>query len=293
MKLDEFLSAPIGKIRPYAPETLVLGAGGTRRRAELMGKASSSAEYAQWTHSEMLACLQLIFRHGVQHIIAPLLLEGGYRETTAGYREELASWVEWGLGSSDAIDAFAEAGWNVRLLGSECWPELAELAARLPELTAHEDGPTVWFTVISQPELHWALALRRVAECSAESRADAVHAVYGQDIPAATLYLGSGKPDIVPSAVPPLLIGSMQCYWRQHLGFELDEETFRRVLYDYAFTRRTWQEDKSGRSQEVLKYGAAWDQPPVIGLGFRLGPFWYPSSFVLSTEVSVEQEKWE
>jgi hypothetical protein len=96
-------------------------------------------------------------------------------------------------------------------------------------------------------------------------------------VPLATLYLGSGKPQVFPSIVPPLLMGRVDCYWRQHLGYDLDAATLRAILYDYAYLRNTWQEDKTGRAEQVLRFRAAWENPPVIGAGVRLGPFWYPA----------------
>src|SRR5262249_25453978 len=55
--LDEFLAAPIEAVRTVAPETVILGVGGTRRRAILAGLSTTSDEYAQWTREQMLACL--------------------------------------------------------------------------------------------------------------------------------------------------------------------------------------------------------------------------------------------
>ncbi|HXF63764.1 MAG TPA: hypothetical protein VNK95_19220 [Caldilineaceae bacterium] len=51
----------------------------------------------------------------------------------------------------------------------------------------------------------------------------------------------------------------------------------RTILYDYAYVRPTWQADKTGRAEQALKYRQAWEDPPVVGLGVRLGPFWYPA----------------
>lgn len=78
------------------------------------------------------------------------------------------------------------------------------------------------------------------------------------------------------SAAPPLLIGKLHCYWRQSLGYALTAGQVRSVIYDYAYTRRTWLADKSGRADEALNYRPVWDDPPTLGIGMRLGPFWYP-----------------
>jgi hypothetical protein len=104
-----------------------------------------------------------------------------------------------------------------------------------------------------------------------------VAAFYGEEIPPATLYLGAGKPQVEDSQIPLLLVGKLECYWRQHLGYDLDAEMLRTILYDYAYLRPTWQADKTGRAEQVTTYAQAWQEPPIVGMGTRLGPFWYPA----------------
>src|SRR4051794_25384634 len=93
--LDEFLAAPIEAVRAVAPTTVILGVGGTRRRAFLAGLSTTSNEYAQWTREQMLACLALLFRHGVQHIFTTPLIQAQWREVTPEYRENLLAWIDW------------------------------------------------------------------------------------------------------------------------------------------------------------------------------------------------------
>ena len=63
----------------------------------------------------------------------------------------------------------------------------------------------------------------------------------------------------------------------QKPGYSLDEAQLRRILYDYAYVRPTWKEDKRGRAQEALEHEDTWRQDLIIGLGRKLGPFWYPT----------------
>src|SRR5690606_9826987 len=204
-------------------------------------------------------------------------VRGHAQEITSGYRDKLIEWTAWGTAGPEAIADYRRLGWRVRLLGSESWPDLAPVADQLRAETAQATGPTLWFTVVSQVEAAWARILRIAREQGIESRRELVRAVYGEDIPPATLYLGSGKPQVDESIVLPLLIGKLECYWRQNLGFDLDAPTLRTILYDYTYVRPTWRADKTGRAEQVLAYRAAWEEPPVIGLGQRLGPFWYPA----------------
>jgi hypothetical protein len=176
------------------------------------------------------------------------------------------------------MEEYALLGWQVRLIGASSWPELEKTADILARSTPRNDnGPCVWFTVAGQPEARWDELFRTAATYHFGNRAEAIRVLYGQDIPLAEVFIGSGKPQVFASIVPPLLVGNLQCYWRQHLGYDLDERTLRTILYDYAFLRKTWEADKTGRAEQALRYRHAWEDPPVVGLGIRLGPFWYPA----------------
>lgn len=275
--LEEFIAVPAAVVRSTAPATLILGAGGTRRRAVLAGVSSHGDAYAQWTRRQMIACHQLIFEHGVQHIVSPLLVDSHSYEVTPTYVDQMMHLMTIWLGGADARKDYVRLGWRVRLLGAQSWPELLPLAEELREATAGNSGPTVWFSVASRADLEWQRILQIAVEQQITDRQALIRAVYGEEIPPATLYLGTGKPQIVESIVPPLLMGKLECYWRQHLGYDLDERTLRTVLYDFAYIRPTWRADKTGRAEQVLAYQDAWANPPVVGLGVRLGPFWYPA----------------
>jgi hypothetical protein len=109
------------------------------------------------------------------------------------------------------------------------------------------------------------------------TRADAIRVLYGEDIPPATLYLAFGKPMISLALIPPLLVGQLQCYWCQQPGFTLTETQLRTILYDFAYLRPTWRAEKLERAKQALAHREAWEEAPILGLGMRLGPFWYPA----------------
>jgi hypothetical protein len=77
-------------------------------------------------------------------------------------------------------------------------------------------------------------------------------------------------------SVPTAVIGVLHCYWSQQPGYSLDQEQLRTILYDFAYVRPTWQVDKTGRAEQVLAQRKLWEQRRIIGLGKRVGPFWYP-----------------
>jgi hypothetical protein len=276
--LEDFFAAPLAFVRQVAPATMILTTGGTRRRAALAGVPSSSDEYVEVMRQEMIACHELIFRHGVRHIFSGALIESNFDEVTSGFRSKLVAWTEWGMAGPEALADYARLGWQVRLVGAESWPELLPAAAKLEAATPMQpDGPVLWFTVASSVDASWQWMLGKIQAHPTTDRAEAIRKVFGQDVPPATLYLGSGKPQIVSSIAPPLIMGRMECYWRQSLGYALDERTLRTILYDYAYTRQTGQQDKSGRAERAKEYAPLWKDAPVIGLGKRYGPFWYPA----------------
>jgi hypothetical protein len=59
----------------------------------------------------------------------------------------------------------------------------------------------------------------------------------------------------------------------------LDQRQLRAILYDYAYLRKTWKKDKSGRAEQALVERDLWERGNVLGLGIRKGPFWYPAPF--------------
>lgn len=275
--LATFLAAPLEDIHRVAPATMLLGAGGTRRRAVLAGLSTQGEDYAQWSWQQMMACYELIFQHGVQNLVSLMLVSSHRGETTPGYREKIMGWTKWATVGAEALATYERLGWRVRLMGVESWPELASTAAQLVEATSHHTGPTLWYSVASNPEQTWSRLLEIAIERRITSRAELMTAFYGEEIPPATLYLGTGKPQVEDSQIPPLLAGKLECYWRQHLGYDLDSTTLRKILYDYAYLRPTWRADKTGRAEQIRDYAYAWENPPIIGMGKRLGPFWYPA----------------
>ncbi len=274
--LEEFLAAPAAEVSNAAPATMIYSNGGSRRAAALAGIAIK--DYPGWSLLKMFECLEIFFRHGIQHVVVPMLMPNQYNEKTPGYRENIERWVDEGLSGPDSIAYWQQQGWRVRMLGTESVPALQAAADRLVAETAPESSHTIWFYVVPEAGLQWKWVLTAAHESGARTQAEVVRALYGEDIPPATLLLSSDKPAINHDLLPPLLIGDMQCYWDLKPGYSICEADFRKVLYDYAYLRRTWQEDKSERARSALEDREAWENGPIIGLGRRLGQFWYPQS---------------
>jgi hypothetical protein len=276
--LEAFLSAPVEQVARVAPATLIYAAGGTRRGAALAGLAPHSDEYVHWSRGRMVGCIELLFRFGARHVIITAIRPGQLAEVGA-YRERLLAWTDWGLAGPEALADYARLGWRVRLLGAEDLPELRAAVQRLRDHTAEQSQHTLWCCVVPEPQAPWRWALEAAQRARARTREEAIRALYGEDIPPATLYLGFGKPMLAPDIFPPLLLGEAQCYWSQRPGYTLDEPTLRTILYDYANFRTTWRANRGSRYDNLGRQRAAWETDRVLGVGRRLGDFWYPEPF--------------
>ncbi|MDX1687506.1 MAG: hypothetical protein R3248_05945 [Candidatus Promineifilaceae bacterium] len=275
--LEEFQESALETVRAVAPPTLIFAAGGTRRGAALAGVSPQSDDYARWSRERMMSCFDLIFRHGVQHIFTFAIVNSQFEEVTEGYREKLISWVDWGLAGPEALREYDDLGWRVRLLGTDGIQPLQETARRLEGATPDHYRHTLWWYVVPDLDAPWRWLLDAAYHAQAQTREEVVRALYGEDIPPASLFLSFGKPMVSPALLPPPLVGSLHCYWLQRPSYELSQRQFRHILYDYAYLRATWQEDKGGRAEQALNHRDLWEDGPTIGLGQRLGPFWYPA----------------
>jgi len=272
-----FLDAPTDLVACVAPATVIFAPGGTRRSAVLAGISPQSDEYARWTRERMVACSELFFNLGIRHLFMSVMRPPQLAEV-GRYRDRLLDWLDWGLAGPEALADYARLGWRVRLLGADGLGQLGTAAERLRQTMPGTATPTLWYYVVPEIESPWQWVRAALRQTEGNTTSDVIRALYGEDVPLATLYLAFGKPMFVPDLLPPLLSGDVQCYWTQRPGYTLDEHTLRQVIYDYAYLRPTWTRDKSARYAGVEAQRSLWEQAPVLGLGRRAGAFWYPMS---------------
>jgi hypothetical protein len=92
--------------------------------------------------------------------------------------------------------------------------------------------------------------------------------------------VGFGKPVLGTTLIPPLLCGpDLQCYWTQRAGLSLTATMLREILYDFAYTRRTFRQDRRDRYVRIAHQRALWDTTQTLGVGTAVGGFWYPAPF--------------
>lgn len=273
--LAQFLTASLEEIARFAPASMVYSPGGTRRKAAMLGIAAGSQDYFHWARQATLQCADTIFRCGVRHLFTGTLVPSNFQELTA-YHHQLLDWVKWGVAGEEAVADYQRYGWRVRLVGAEQVPALQESAHKLIEATPAQAHHTLWWTVVLNDDAPWQSLFSANHQTQPPTRQQAIQTLYGEQIPLITLYLGFGKPLVSFNMLPPLLAGNLQCYWLQQPGYDLTEQQFRTILYDYAHLRQTWREDKTGRAEQALEYRQVWEQDVIIGLGQRVGPHWYP-----------------
>lgn len=276
ISLPEFLTLPIDTVRSISPSTMILTTGGTRRSAVMHGVSSRGSEYARWTLSRMIECFEMIFSHGVDHLITTALAATNFREQTPGFRDKIVEWTLATIAGTDMFNVYKDNNWRVRAIGAKNWSGLEMLDHHLREATVSCSGPTIWYVFSTGSEDCWRDTIEASRGTDVVTREDVVHSLLGEVIPPATLYVGFGKPQFISSLIPAALLGDAECYWRQSLGFEFPEQDFRKILYDFAFVRDTWRLDKRGREDEFLELADSWNAQKIVGIGSRLGPFWQP-----------------
>jgi hypothetical protein len=254
---------------------MIYAPGGTRRSAAFHGIKAWTQEYIEWAQAGTLSCLDLLFEHGVHHVFLPLFMSGHIREVQ-NVEAQLAKPASRFVAAHHILAAYQERGWRVRLVGGDFSDTLSETKNLLLAETAQTSEKTLWWTVSRGIAEEWtALAPALQTGCT-DTHAAAIRAYYGLDVPLISLFLGFGKPFVSPELFPPLLQGEVQCYWSQQVGYSLTARQLRLIFYDYAFLRNTWQQDKLTRAAEAVEDRTLWESELILGLGRRMGPFWYP-----------------
>ncbi len=274
-RLEEFLSAPADEVSKVAPATLILALSGTRRRAALSGFRPYSSNHLVQARAALFGSIQRLFHYGVRHIISVAVISANLTEYACS-RQQFLDWIIWGIAGPESMADYTRSNWSVRLIGSESLPEFQPIAELLSTYTPSNTGYNLWWSVVGDPEAPLRALLTAARTSTATTRAEMVQVLYGNDIPPATMFISFGKPVVSHELLPPLLIGQMQCYWTQYPGYHLPDQTIRRIFYDYAYMRPTGGPERLHRYDRIDQQRNAWENQIVLGLGQRIGSFWYP-----------------
>jgi hypothetical protein len=276
---DEFRSLPVDDIAKQIPPSMIFAAGGTRRAARLAGIKDQN-EYARWSSKQLIECFGLFAKYGLRHIVTHAIVPTQWMEVTPDYRENLVEWVGGILTDEETVDEYKRRGWRACLIGADHIPELKPASETLQDNFPKSDYPlTVYFIVTPSYDSHW-VDLASILRWDWRTQDELIVEQYQEAIPPVKLYVGYGKPTLSAAVCPPALgaFEGMHCYWLQKPGYVTNEISVLSILYDYAITRQTWIRDKSDRTEQVLQYRTEMLRENVLGVGKRLGPFWYPDN---------------
>jgi hypothetical protein len=277
-----FRDAPIEQVRAVAPDSVMLASAGTRRAAMLAGVQLDSLErYFRWGMDQIDRAARAWFAHGVRDLFICFIRSSQAREIGA-YRDGLTSLGAVVLGDILRTHRQNPPPYAVRSFGVADFPELAEPVGTIVAATADPNKPRLWWTFSATPFSPYQHALAALGgQVPADQRA-AIDLVYGAEVAPCRLYVGFGKPILTAELQLPFLIDEANAVWYQIPGYSgLSSQVIRRIIYEGAYARRTWAADKSGRYDTVLDNRDTWQQPRVLGLGSRLGKFWYPDASLI------------
>ena len=278
ISFEEFCKLPPQEVAQLVPKSMIYAAGGTRRAAALNG-ITDQDKYVQWSAEQLLLSFGLFAKYGIRHIVTHAIVPTQWQEDTPGYREKLIGWISDILLNKTTVEAYQAKNWREAMIGIDNIPEFKKVAKTLAKTFPPKENYdlTVYYAATPSYEAPWQ-GLGRILSKKNASQDDLILSKYKEAIPPIQLYIGYGKPVISSAVCPPLLgaFNGMHCYWLQKPGFVTNEENVLKILYDYAYIRKTWIKDKSGRTQKVLNFRNAMSRETVLGVGMRLGPFWYP-----------------
>lgn len=278
--LEAFLELSDDAVAEVAPTTLVYASSGTRRRAALEGVELNNDAYMRWTRPRFVATIARLFRAGARHVIVPTLGPRQLAETGV-YRDRLVGWTSAFMAGPEMCADYVSRGWRVRFMHTPAaFPELQHAASTLIQSTPSNAQHTLWCYVIADEQDPWQDIIQAAKRASPTTAAELRVALYGEAIPPATLLIGGGQLVIRAGMLPPALLSpDLHLYWTQRAGFELTDGMIRRIWYDYAYGRQTWQANRMSRYQSLEQNRALWDTTAVIGVGQQRDGFWYPEAF--------------
>src|SRR5262245_60227002 len=113
----EFLAAPIKAVSTVAPRSMVYAPGGTRRSAAFDGIEPWSAEYIALGQLSIVACLDIIFSYGVEHVFTPMLMMGHTNEVEDIEQQLILPLARY-VTDPRLIGLFQERGWRLKIAPS-------------------------------------------------------------------------------------------------------------------------------------------------------------------------------
>ena len=260
--LDTWLNlttTEIAEIVSVRAATAAVYLNGTRRW--FLSRSQNWEDYPAMTAAAHRELNQLLYVHGVQTLIQPLL---GYDLLERG-RDYLNMAVEPGLMElvkPNYLDWLHQLEVRVSFYGN--WQEtlqrleydaVVDSLMSLTEETQNYTRHKLLFGVFADEGLDRIVSLaQQITDGDA-----LMTAYYGQPVAPVNLVIGSGQPAIWD--LPLLDINKASLYFMQAPTFYLDQRMLRSILYDYLYHRVNDEAIYEGLSEQY------WQRYQVIGLG--------------------------
>jgi hypothetical protein len=278
--IEEFINLDYDSISKIAPKTVVTALGGGRRSATLEKLDPKSKQAMQLQQHQLHSSFDTLFMNGVQNIITSVSIDRHLLEDNMS-RGKVLGYIGWGMASDEIIELYRQKSWRVRIIGIEKLPELQPFADKLIINTPDNPIGTIWFWVCYDIEQSINDIFDVMLRTGIQNQSDLIQQLYGELIPPAQILIGFGEPQFHYGIVPPLLMERIEAYWLQRPGYAISQETLRRILYDFAFTRQTGSgTERNDRYEEIQQQRSYWLTQSILGTGNQVGGFWYPAEFL-------------
>jgi len=281
------------------PKVVVLVPDNTRRTGIIFWKMKPDSNHFEVELFGKLSALYMklietIFAHGIETLFIPGLTHGNlqrgkrYVDSNINYATALI------LKSQEWIDFYAKHQIKVKVYGdlqliSELgYFQLVKWSRDIEKRTAHH----------RKHRLFWGYACScsqetlRLMDASIDfyrqhgrypTREEKIKLYYGEHVDDVDIFIRPGELRD-SDCQPPLISGKAQMYFPICPPTELEEDFFRKILYDYLYCRmityskkRYADSDLKHTEIEALREYLTANRDAIIGLGERIGKFWIPN----------------
>jgi len=297
VNLETFQSLPTTKVaqlvRKAGRKICGFPINGTRRWFMLEYPEQATTDfvrsYVQITWQRQLELYKLIFDHGVDTLVTPILgpdiLERGNV-----YSKLMEQGLSWFATNQDCIDFYTEYDVRVLVYGdvhrhlkNTPYAHVLESFDQITQRTAGHSRHRLLFGVYAHD------AIETIAEISVRfhqehghlpNRRQIVQAYYGEYIEPVNFFIGFDRPAVFD--MPMITTGDEDLYFTISPSPYMDAYTLRSILYDHLHARRVDEASYETLTPQDWKMAAkfyALNRRHVLGLGYKheSGHFWFPT----------------
>lgn len=293
------------------PKTVLLVPDGSRRVGMIQYRLNPKdrqflSQAFQREHLETIRILKTIFSHGIKTIFIPNGTHGNLERGREYMDKFINSGVKPLLKDKVWLDFYREFEVRVRLYGDidvivkAGYPELPEWIADVERETAGNTRHTIFYGLaMSQHREECRLA--RIAVDYYEKTGnrptdkELERLYFGTEVEPVDIFI---RPvEVRDSECQPVLIGGKAEMYFPLIPFaEMSENIFRRILYDYLYSRmktygrKSYDDGVDDDELDAMREYYRFNSETVLGLGKRRknGHFWYADSWVVIPEKMKE-----